>query len=226
MRGGREGKLIRVRSGASGRGRGAASGGCAQSEKMTAPPTAMAKCSAAEPARDAKRPPKMSTQSAAPKPAPRKEKSCLERSVYMVSATVTEAVRASAWRGGRWGAAASEVGAAAGLGAEVSDLEDDKAEPTALVDGTDRADARGDGKLRIQSGDGVMGLAGVCVPRATLQPGAHREAREAVEVLGVQILVEVASKQEAERGNEADQLQSWRVDHECLHRCAIPAGCR
>ena len=59
-------------------------------------PTESAKCIDERPVSDATRPPRMSTHSPAPRPAPRKEKSALERSVYTVSAAVTEAVSPTA----------------------------------------------------------------------------------------------------------------------------------
>ena len=54
----------------------------------------------------------------------------------------------------------------------------------------------------------------------------HREACEAVEVGRVRVLVHVTAEQEADRGEEAQQLQRGHVDYGLAHRGAVPArGC-
>ena len=54
----------------------------------------------------------------------------------------------------------------------------------------------------------------------------HREACEAVEVGRVRVLVHEAAEKEADRGEEAQQLQRGHVDYGLAHRGAVPErGC-
>lgn len=50
----------------------------------------------------------------------------------------------------------------------------------------------------------------------------HREACEAVEVGRVRVLVHEAAEKEADRGEEAQQLQRGHVDYGLAHRGAVP----